>query len=150
MVESAGTDEVWLGVVGFDVFYEVSDCGRVRSLDRVRHSINSYGKYSRIWPGRVLVLSVDRYGYEYLALTDAGGRSKHHKVHRLVAMAFIGKPPANRRCVNHIDFNKRNNSVANLEWCSESGNHRHAYRNGMHALNNYRCPITGRMTGVKK
>lgn len=68
-------------------------------------------------------------------ITDNGYRSiivggKRHLVHRIVARAFIANPDG-KRCVNHIDGNKLNNSVSNLEWTTHSENTQHAFRTGL-------------------
>lgn len=69
--------------------------------------------------------SIDKYGYEYLTITDNG--TKKFMVHRLVAQYFIPKPK-DKNCVNHKDGNKLNNSVENLEWCTIKENNLHAYK----------------------
>ncbi len=68
--------------------------------------------------------NVNSYGYRVVSLTK-DGKKKDHKVHRLLAIAFIPNPN-NYECVNHIDGNKLNNSLYNLEWCSKGYNNRHA------------------------
>lgn len=68
--------------------------------------------------------NVNSYGYRVVSLTK-DGKKKDHKVHRLVAIAFIPNPN-DYECVNHIDGNKLNNSLSNLEWCSKGYNNYHA------------------------
>lgn len=100
--------ELWKSVIGYEGLYEVSDAGRVRSVDRV----TSNGKHIH---GKLLRHHVNcTTGYCYVGLCKAGKR-KTMSIHRLVAMAFVpGKPGANT--VNHIDENKQNNAANNLEW----------------------------------
>lgn len=63
------------------------------------------------------------------------GAKKYFKVHILVAKTFIPNP-FNKPCINHKDGNKENNCVDNLEWCTYSENHKHAYKNGLKVVSN--------------
>lgn len=69
--------------------------------------------------------------YHIINLKQKDGTSKGYRVHRLVAMAFLEKKSEDQNEVNHIDGNKENNSVSNLEWCTSSENQRHAFRAGL-------------------
>ena len=93
--------------------YSVSNCGDVRN-ERT---------------GKVLKNRTVRNGYQIVTLCDDGG---HHpcSVHRLVAKEFV-ENPRNCNTVNHIDGDKSNNNVDNLEWCTQSENMKHAYRTGL-------------------
>lgn len=88
-------------VVGYEGLYEVSDEGEVYSM-----TMNSRGPMSLVEHGR---------GYLRVILRKEGV-AKNHRVHRLVAMAFI-ENPGNLPEVHHIDGNKKNNRLENLEWC---------------------------------
>lgn len=99
----------WKTVKGYEN-YEVSDTGEVRRIG---------GEVMRQW--------VTNWGYRMVQLWR-DGVGKHHSVHRLVANAFIDNPD-NLPQVNHIDENKANNSVDNLEWCSAKHNINHGERN---------------------
>lgn len=126
--------EEWRPITGFEGLYEVSNLGRVRSLDR---QVNNQGTY--IISGKVLVLTADKRGYKHLLLWK-DGKSKLGLVHRLVAGAFIPNP-CNLPQVNHKDENKGNNIVSNLEWCTAKYNSNYgtgARRNGMARRNNSR------------
>lgn len=97
----------------FDGSYEVSDSGEVFSKHRNRFLIG--GTYPN--------------GYEFVGLT-VNGETKNFMRHRLVARAFIPNPE-NLPYVNHIDGNKKNNRVENLEWCTPVENVRHAIKTGL-------------------
>jgi hypothetical protein len=76
-----------------------------------------------------LYLKRDREGYQTVRLCS-NGKFSYPKVHRLVASAFIPNPEGKSE-VNHIDGNKSNNNVDNLEWCTKSENMKHAYKLGL-------------------
>lgn len=118
--------EIWRGVVGYEKYYQVSNKGRVRSLDRLTN--NSNGCFIR--KGRILKQSINRTGYNFIMLTDSIGEAKNCKVHRLVAIAFIDNP-FNKKTVNHKDGDKTNNSLDNLEWATYSENMKHAVESGL-------------------
>lgn len=94
--------------------YEVSDSGRVRNRS-----------------GQVLHACFTAKGYLRVSLRE-NGRSKSHYVHRLVAAAFIPGRSDARDAVNHIDFDRTNNSAGNLEWCTPKENARHSQSAGRH------------------
>ena len=103
--------EIWKAVPGYEGLYEVSNCGRVRSLDRwVKGSFA--GK--RLMKGRILKVGVASNGYCMVVLTKGHAKT----VHRLVAKAFIPNPD-NLPMINHKDEDKTNNHVDNLEWCDK-------------------------------
>ena len=123
--------EKWLPVAGFEGLYEVSDHGGVRSVDRV---VPSRHGQTRVMRGKVLKLSTDENGYVSLILYPKHVQGQPRKycrslVHRLVATAFVNGW-AEELEVNHIDFNRGNNSAANLEWKTPSGNVQHSVQAG--------------------
>lgn len=69
---------------------------------------------------------INKYGYVEYILTDKTGRRKHIQAHRITASLFIPNPTG-KKYVNHIDGNKQNNHVSNLEWCTASENEKHSY-----------------------
>lgn len=99
--------EEWKDIKGYEGLYQVSNLGRVYS-----------NKSNKLLKSRL-----DRGGYSYLNLYN-NGISKWYKIHRLVAIAFIPNPE-NKLTVNHIDEDKTNNVVSNLEWATmkEQNNH---------------------------
>ena len=118
--------EVWKPIEGFEKQYEVSNCGRVWSK---RREVNA-GHTTRIAGGelRKPVLN-EELGY-YVIMLKKGGTTKTEYVHALVATAFLGVRPSGYT-VNHIDGDKTNNHVANLEWVSRSENMQHGFQNGL-------------------
>ena len=114
--------EVWKSVVGYEGFYEVSNMGRVKSLARF---VGGKGGSLRPIPECIKKTSVNRCGYEKIQFSDGVGRKYHTVVHRVVAGAFL-ENPHNKAQINHIDGDKLNNSVDNLEWATSFENQRHA------------------------
>lgn len=112
--------EVWKGMVGYEAYYQVSNLGRVKSNDRIVRSRCG----TRVIPGKLLKVGKS-WLYPSLTLT-VNGKSIHADVHRLVAKAFIPNPE-NHPVVNHIDGNKDNFSIENLEWCTHAHNERHSW-----------------------
>ena len=103
--------EIWKDVAGYEGYYQVSNKGHVRSVERVV----PFGKQARTAPAKERIKRMDKRGYLTVTLSK-GNSLKNAKVHRLVAEAFIPNP-CNFPEVNHKDENKQNNSVDNLEWC---------------------------------
>ena len=110
-------NEEWRDIKGYEGLYQVSNLGRVRSL-------NCRGHKGCIG---ILTPRLDGKGYEMVALYKEG-KARNIKVHRLVAQAFIPNPN-NYPQVNHKDENKTNNDVKNLEWCTNEYNHNYGTRN---------------------
>lgn len=106
--------EVWRPVVGYEQWYEVSDLGRVRSLDRPPVSSRSKGRR-----GQILRLLSCGAGYVQVSLS-VGGVARKALVHRLVAEAFHG--PANGMEVDHVSNVKQDNRALNLRWISRAEN----------------------------
>lgn len=111
-------EEAWKPVVGYEGKYEISNHGKIRSLN-----------YHSTGLTRELKKRLDRYGYPCILLS-CGKSRKHHTIHRLVAEAFIPNPE-NKSEVNHIDGDKQNNHVSNLEWVTMKENQRHAWAHGL-------------------
>lgn len=119
-------NEIWKDISGHEGVYQVSDLGRVKKLP-VRTCEQSQVRKDRkkIIPGKFLPQRL-RSGYWSVVLR-VRNKSIDSVVHRLVAIAFVANPE-NKPQVNHIDGNKKNNNVKNLEWVTKSENAIHAVK----------------------
>jgi len=122
--------EKWRDIKGYEGLYQVSNLGRVKSLERTVTRKNGR-KFSV--KERILKPFSNQDGYLRVGLyEDDSGKRKTIKVHRLVCEAFH-ENPEDKPCVNHIDENKANNSASNLEWCTYEENVNHGTRNARSA-----------------
>lgn len=124
--------ETWLPIPGYIGFYEVSNLGNVRSINRLISYDSSVRTKPRmqIIKGCLRVPTVKKNGYLDVALTSESKKYTHHLIHRLVAIAFV-ENPNHLSQVNHIDGDKKNNRYTNLEWCTPSENVKHAIKIGL-------------------
>jgi len=119
-------NEIWKSVKGYEGLYEVSNFGRMKSLSKkVRNGANSYCVRKEI----ILTGTISNKGYVKVILVK-DGQKQQYSVHRIVMMMFVPNPN-NMPQVNHLDTNKQNNAVSNLEWCDGSRNMKHACKNGL-------------------
>lgn len=119
------TREEWKDVEGYEGIYQVSNLGRLKSLERIVHS----KKWDRREPLKILSPPKLKNGY-LLATLRKEGKSEKVLLHRLIAKAFIPNPN-NLPQINHIDGNKQNNNISNLEWVTAQENIIHAYTNNL-------------------
>ncbi len=111
-------DEIWRDIADYGGKYQVSNFARVRSLYR----------------GKTKLIKPDIIHTGYLRVTlYKDGKTKSHYVHVLVAQAFIPNPEGKRQ-VNHIDGDKNNNCVSNLEWVTPAENIHHAFETGLRKI----------------
>lgn len=104
-------EEIWKDIEEYEGIYQVSSLGRVK----------------RVTTGRILKSGKNRGGYLYINLCKQGVVS-NKRIHRLVAQAFIPNPE-NKSDINHIDEDKTNNTVTNLEWTTRKENLNHGTHN---------------------
>jgi len=116
--------EIWKDIPNYEGLYQVSNLGRVKSLDRF---VNSKHNYQRI-KGKILKLRVSNQGY-IQAFLSKDGHVKGFLVHRLVGFCFFDKREYNQ-CINHIDSDRTNNNLNNLEWVTYSENRAHGVKDG--------------------
>ena len=120
--------EIWKDIKGYEGLYQVSNLGNVRSLITYKYS-KKQNKCIEIIREKVLKPSIDKHNYKFVVLTRNRIR-KTIKVHRLIAENFI-ENTNNKPLINHIDGNKLNNNINNLEWVTNSENIKHAYSNNL-------------------
>lgn len=117
--------EKWSPIEGFNGYYWISNRGRVKSYKKSTRGNER---------GYIMKPSKNSNGYLHLGLTDYKGDTKMFKIHRLVAMAFIPNPD-NKPQVNHIDEDKENNYIDNLEWVTAKENINYGTRTSRMSIN---------------
>lgn len=146
-------NEVWKDVLEYEGFYQVSNYGNVRSVERVIRHNSKDGKHAlRKLRSKLIRKELNCNGYYIVGLHKNGTHVKR-TIHRLVAIAFIPNPDG-KETVNHKDGDRANNNMENLEWCSQSENIIHASRI-LHTLTYHgksvRCVETGEIfPSIKK
>lgn len=119
-------EEIWKDIKNYEGLYQVSNLGRVKSLDRYR--ICSKNQSVCILKGQIRKLRNNGKGYLQVSLSDGHRNYKVFYVHRLVAEAFL-ENPFGLSDVNHINEIKGDNRVTNLEWSSHINNCNYGDRN---------------------
>ena len=117
--------EQWKDILGYEGLYKISNKGRVKSLSRKYKHRNGYRTVNE----SIRTLSKNKDGYMQLALSKEGNKISYG-VHRLMAIAFIPNQK-NKRTVNHINGDKVDNRIENIEWASDKENIHHACINGL-------------------
>ena len=119
--------EIWKAVRGYEGFYQVSNEGRIRGVDRI---VRSKGSGTRQYYGQILSTPVASNGYNIVTLYNNTGKRISASVHRIILDAFQPNNDPNLEC-NHINGNKNDNRLKNLEWVTHSENKLHAFATGL-------------------
>lgn len=119
--------EEWKTIPGY-ANHEASNYGNIRSIDHYVpfHDVNTKSISKRLIIGRIRILESTKHGYLAVRLISKG---KLLSVHRLIALSFIPNAEGHEM-INHIDGNRKNNMVTNLEWCNGSHNIKHSFNIG--------------------
>lgn len=113
-------NEIWLDIPKYAGWYQASDQGRIRSVDRQTWVLHNGKPHLRSYTGRVLSQALLKHGY-YIVVLSRDGKMKIRTVHRLVAITFKERIEGHLE-VDHIDRNKQNNNAINLRWATRSIN----------------------------
>lgn len=118
--------EVWKPIPSYEGLYEVSNLGKVRSLDR-----KVFWERFQVYTtkhGKILKFKIDRAGYRRVTLYK-DDKARHWYVHRLVLLAFVGLPQNNQECC-HNDGSRTNNTLSNLRWDTKESNMKDTMKHG--------------------
>lgn len=133
--------ELWKPVKGYEGLYEVSNLGRVRSLDRVQYQKDSHGgMMEKHYQGKIMTPTDNGHGYQVLILRKGGRKSNY--VHRIVAEAFVDNPNG-YPVINHLDHDRTNNRADNLEWTTQKENVLYSVERMRKPRNHYKSTMTG-------
>jgi hypothetical protein len=111
--------EIWKDILGYEGLYQVNNCGNVKSLSRTI----TKGNITYVTKDRILKQSIDSVGYPYVNLSDYK-KQKTFRVHQLIAVAFLNHTPDKHKglVIDHIDGNKLNNMITNLQLIANKKN----------------------------
>ena len=130
------TEEAWKDIPGYNGRYQASNLGRIRSMDREVTKSNGSKEF---YKGKVLKPFVGTNGYLYITIAEEPGKFRPRRLHRVIAETFIPNP-LNLPQINHINEDKTDNRVCNLEWCTAEYNTFYGHRIEKFAKSNRNNP----------
>lgn len=115
-------NEIWKPIKGYEGYYEASNLGNIRSVDRVILSTANilHTEHKQLRRGRVLKQGNGRKGYKIVVL-QRDGQKRTMYTHRIIAMTFV-ENPYNKPCIDHINGICTDNRAENLRWCTQKEN----------------------------
>lgn len=118
-------NEIWKDIEGWEGYYQISNLGRVKSIERKVKFLSCKEKPSKLKVDKSILRQWLGHGYPQISLyKDCKG--KNYSTHRLLAKAFISNPE-NKPHINHKDGIRHHLEISNLEWCTPKENHIHKY-----------------------
>lgn len=120
-------NEIWKDIEGYEGLYQISNYGRVKSLERRVKQFNRFKECNKKINERILKNSFDKDGYLVISL-NKNGEKKWTRTHQLMGYSFLNNDGS--LIVNHKDLNKQNPRIDNLELCTDYQNKQHAKENG--------------------
>lgn len=123
MADTQPTNEQWRPIPGYEGLYEVSDHGRVKSVQRRTTFVNRWGQSTqRIVPEKIRSQTVNENGGHLYLTLHKDGKRKHWFTHQLVLLAFVGPYPAGCEEIRHLDGDPTNNRLDNLRYGTHTQN----------------------------
>lgn len=136
-------EEVWKEIDGYEGYYEVSNLGNIRSMNRIIYKSDGA---IQTYKSKPIAIRYNKRANMYETYLSKNGKKKCCKIHRLVAQAFCyNDDPSIKTTVNHIDGDRSNNTAINLEWVSYGDNEKHAYEKLHRPINSTKGKPKGRM-----
>lgn len=118
--------EIWKDINGYEGLYQASNSGQIKSL---KHTIIRSNGWKQSFEERILKSGLCKNGYRYVVLSTKNKGQQSYPVYSLIIKTFIENTD-NKKDINHIDSNKQNNKLINLEYATRSENMKHAYFTG--------------------